>query len=92
MGPGVDVEPEAEGWRCPGCDEVHQEEELVAVHECSSDQCGSTFAAIDGRNCLDCNRPFTRLIHEHGCPSCGGEDECEEITTEKTATEAEARA
>lgn len=76
--PSSRVEDEGD-YRCPSCDETCTEDDLVAVRECSREVCGTTFAAVDGRNCPDCNSPFTRLVHELGCPSCGDEGECEAV-------------
>ena len=70
-------------WSCPECNEVRSEDELVQVRECSRDSCGSAFDGANGRNCPDCNSPFSRLVlSEHGCPDCLSETECEPVTVE----------
>lgn len=56
---------------CGGCDMVV--DELVPVRECTAPSCSlcdDPFDATDGRNCPDCNRPFTRKVCDAGCPEC----------------------
>ncbi len=69
-------------FKCPGCDELWFEEELVQIRHCP--HCDIDFNGTDnGRNCSDCNRPFTSLLTERGCPDCESEDECEEINLDE---------
>jgi hypothetical protein len=81
-GDGCDFSPQ---WKCPSCGGTFSEEELVTFRECSNDSCGTTFAAVEGNNCTECNRPFTRLLHDLCCPECGGEDECEDVPRDPEA-------
>ena len=62
---------------CPECDTDFNADEMVQVRYCSF--CELTFNGTDnGRNCENCNRPFTRKCAENGCPECLSEDsECE---------------
>ena len=62
---------------CPMCGGV--DDQVVTIRECPQDSCGMNFFNADdnGRNCPDCNRPFTRLANELGCRECEDESECE---------------
>lgn len=66
-------------YQCTDCGEIIGEDDTVPVRECP--HCEETFSAEDGRNCTQCNRPFSRAVTQHGCRDCLGEDELEEITT-----------
>jgi hypothetical protein len=59
--------------RCPNCDEVKNESDLVPVRFCTF--CDAGFDASDGRNCTECNRPFSRKVTLVGCPDCLSEEE-----------------
>jgi hypothetical protein len=63
--------------QCPDCDLIMAEDEAVQVRFCSF--CDTTFNGSDnGRNCEECNRPFTRKCTAMGCPECLDEDnECQ---------------
>ena len=65
---------------CPECDTDFNADEVVVVRYCSF--CEITFNGTDnGRNCEDCNRPFTRKCSDNGCPECLSEDsECEAVS------------
>ena len=65
---------------CPECDTDFNADEMVVVRYCSF--CEITFNGTDnGRNCEDCNRPFTRKCSDNGCPECLSEDsECEAVS------------
>ena len=65
---------------CPECDTDFNADDMVQVRYCSF--CETTFNGTDnGRNCEDCNRPFTRKCSENGCPECLSEDsECEALS------------
>jgi hypothetical protein len=76
----VIAEARAEGTpmvQCPDCDLVMAEDEAVEVRFCTF--CDTTFNGSDnGRNCEECNRPFTRKCTAMGCPDCLDEDnECQ---------------
>lgn len=59
---------------CENCDSYHEEQDLIQVRECP--HCEEFFDGTNsGRNCEQCNRPFTRKVHERGCPDQPGEDE-----------------
>lgn len=59
---------------CENCDTYHEEEDLIQVRECP--HCEIFFNGTDnGRNCEDCNRPFTSKTHDRGCPEEPTEDE-----------------
>ncbi len=63
---------------CESCDSVL--DELVPVRECS--HCGDeSFDASDGRNCVTCNRPFTRKICDAGCPECLSDEDIRSATS-----------
>ena len=53
---------------CVDCEKVWELEELVPVRFCTF--CDATFDAQGGRNCENCNRPFTRKCTTLGCPDC----------------------
>lgn len=67
-------EEQAQRWKdganmqCPDCDELFHPDQLVELRECP--QCESYFSGEDGRNCPDCNRPFSRKIADGICPEC----------------------
>ncbi len=66
---------------CGDCDKLVRMEdvdECPPLYECSNDNCGTTFVGIDGRNCPECNRPFSRKLADHACEDC--ETEMEETT------------
>lgn len=70
-------------FKCIYCDGVFSRDELIQVRECPIESCGTEFfsGTDNGRNCEECNRPFTRLAHNHGCPECEpDEEECSEIS------------
>lgn len=79
----ADMEEEA-GFKCGSCDEVAVAEDYdqYTLRECSNDDCGQTFVAVDGNNCPQCNRPFTRRLADVGCTECE-EGEMEGITVRK---------
>ena len=62
---------------CPDCGNDFNADEMVEVRYCSF--CETTFNGTEnGRNCEDCNRPFTRKCTERGCPDCLDEaSECQ---------------
>lgn len=53
---------------CTSCEELLDSNQLVQLRECP--HCNETFDASDGNNCPSCNRPFTRVISNWGCPDC----------------------
>ena len=59
-------------FQCTTCDRILEEADVVPIRECP--HCESNFDASDGRNCPDCNRPFTRKVTDAGCPDCLEED------------------
>ena len=65
---------------CPECETDFNADEMVVVRYCSF--CEITFNGTDnGRNCEDCNRPFTRKCSDNGCPECLSEDsECAAVS------------
>jgi hypothetical protein len=63
--------PEA-AFVCTSCERGLTEEELVEVRECPQRE--ERFDGAEGRNCPSCNRPFSRLISEQGCPDCLGDE------------------
>ena len=66
-------------YRCPSCEELREEDDLVEVRQCP--HCETEFDGTDnGRNCPDCNRPFSRHLADKGCPDCLEEEECEQVT------------
>lgn len=69
-------------YRCSECEGVFSDDELLIVRECPVEFCGTEFFdGTDGRNCEDCNRPFTRKTHERGCPDCEpSEEQVEEVS------------
>ena len=71
------IEARTELFRCDGCDELVLEEDLVPVRECP--HCEIAFNGEDGRNCPDCNRPFTRKLADAGCPDCANDGEATEL-------------
>jgi len=64
-------------FKCPLCESLWDEEDLITFRECSNEQCGAVFDGSSGRNCEDCNRPSTRRLHSRGCPDCLSEEPCE---------------
>ena len=72
-------EDEAE-VHCPDCDENFAADAMVQVRYCTF--CEVTFNGTDnGRNCEECNRPFTRKCTDNGCPECLSEEsECEQLS------------
>lgn len=63
---------------CGNCDKLVRMEdadECPPLYECSNDNCGTTFVGTEGRNCPDCNRPFSRKLADHACEDCEGEME-----------------
>lgn len=58
---------------CPDCSALSYAEDLLTMRHCP--HCDRTFAAEDGRNCDECNRPFTSLLHRAGCPECRENEE-----------------
>ena len=73
-------------YLCPNC--VQFIDEPVQVRECSNENCGCRFNGTDnGRNCEDCNKPFTRKLTEKGCPDCLEEDEVDEFSLEQLEEE-----
>jgi len=68
------VSPETDQFICTSCEQKFAGGELVEVRECP--HCGDERfdGTLAGQHCPDCNRPFTRLITEQGCPDCLGED------------------
>ncbi len=67
---------------CGNCDKLVRLEdaadECPPLYECSNENCGTTFVGTEGRNCPECNRPFSRKLADHACEDC--EDEMEETT------------
>lgn len=53
---------------CYGCDEFKDEGDLVPLRECP--HCEVVFDGNEGRNCPECNRPFSRNLELDGCPDC----------------------
>jgi hypothetical protein len=67
-------------YRCGSCDHLWPEGELIQIRQCSNANCETVFNGTDnGRNCTECNRPFSRILHAKGCPDCEEEDECSEV-------------
>jgi len=58
-------------YRCLGCD-TYADQEPEPLRCCS--HCGDSYFVSDDRACPDCNRPFTRRVHDHGCVDCCNED------------------
>ena len=82
----------SDGWFCDDCSSFI--DEPCEVRECSNANCETRFDADSngGRNCPDCNRPFTRKIAEQGCPECLEENDAAHIgdfEAFKTALEGE---
>lgn len=71
-------------FQCEGCDSAHLESELIQIRECPHESCGTEFfdGTINGRNCSECNRPFTKKVTDYGCPEC--EDNSEQTELEIT--------
>ena len=68
-------------FKCEACETLWPEDDLIQIRECP--HCTIFFNGTDnGRNCEDCNRPFTSKITERGCPDCVEEQECTEINVE----------
>jgi hypothetical protein len=61
---------------CSDCDTDFNADEVVEVRYCTF--CELTFNGTEnGRNCENCNRPFTRKCTDNGCPDClSEENEC----------------
>lgn len=59
-------------YRCGDCEGVYGEDDLIQVRECPVETCQTEFfnGTDNGRNCEGCNRPFTRKVHDRGCPEC----------------------
>jgi Zn finger protein HypA/HybF involved in hydrogenase expression len=68
------VSLETDQFICTSCEQKFAGAELVEVRECP--HCGDERfdGTMAGQHCPNCNRPFTRLITEQGCPDCLGED------------------
>jgi hypothetical protein len=63
---------------CEQCDKLVRMEDAdqcPPLYECSNDNCGTTFVGTEGRNCTECNRPFSRKLADHACEDCEGEME-----------------
>jgi len=75
-------------YLCSGCGEYKDEGDLVPLRECSNNNCGTVFDGNQGRNCPDCNRPFTRNLADMACPDCLDPDNLPEIVTLETLDEA----
>lgn len=69
-------------YLCSECDTIIGEEELVPVRYCPL--CEATFDATDGRNCTECNRPFTRRVVDAGCVDCLAEDDQPALVTDRS--------
>lgn len=75
-------------FQCPDCSEYFPEEDLIEVRECSNENCGEIFNGTEsGRNCEQCNRPFSRVLNRKGCPDCMEENECFEADLDMIANE-----
>lgn len=75
------VEESTDLYECDGCSSLLTPHGLVTgkLRECP--HCCTEFVEVDGRNCPDCNRPFTRLIDEkQTCPDCLDGGELSELT------------
>ena len=83
-------EETAPKFQCPSCESLWDEEDLITVRECSNEQCGAIFDGDSGRNCEECNRPFTRRLHDRGCPDCADEMPCDlDVLEEEESSPAE---
>lgn len=73
--------PSGEGYyHCSSCNEVKLESEITVLRECSKEDCGERFDGNEnGRNCPECNNPFSRKVADQACPDCLEEDTVEEI-------------
>jgi hypothetical protein len=72
-------------FRCSSCERQLTEGEVVEVRECSREACAARFDGSGGRNCTECNSPFTRLLTEQGCPDCLEEDSVEVVEAAREA-------
>lgn len=63
-------------FECPECSTLYEEHDLVKVRECSHCD-NSKWLHSDGKNCPECNRPFSRVLTDEGCEDCHAE--CEKI-------------
>lgn len=74
---------------CPVCDELFDAEEAVPIRVCPMESCMvDTFDGSDGRNCTECNRPFTRKVADLGhceCVDSWGEDTGDAQSFERTS-------
>lgn len=61
-------------YECPGCEELIDEDDLVQLRQCPHcEESGGTDifdGTENGRNCPECNRPFTRKLADAGCADC----------------------
>jgi hypothetical protein len=63
---------------CDQCDKLvrlEDADECPPLYECSNDKCETIFAGTDGRNCPECNRPFSRRLADYACEDCNEEME-----------------
>jgi hypothetical protein len=55
-------------YECCACDSLFEKHEAVKIRECT--RCAIDFDATNGRNCNECNSPFTKKGTDFGCPVC----------------------
>ncbi len=67
---------------CPDCEELLLEEDIIRLRRCP--HCDIVFSDTDGKNCPDCNRPFTSIENERACPNCENPNEEVELVTAET--------
>jgi len=69
-------------YECDDCNALWFGDDLVMGRERECPFCSTTFVeGEEGRNCPDCNRPFTRNNEERlTCPDCHGQGEMPELS------------
>jgi hypothetical protein len=81
----VEVQDPAGAYHCASCDRDLADDEVIEVRECSYEGCAAVFDGSEGRNCPECNRPFSRVVTQHGCPDC--QEEVNEVAAAATEPE-----
>jgi hypothetical protein len=72
-------------YECQTCCELFGEDEVIQIRECSRCDDAKFNGTENGRNCANCNNPFSRNVTEIGCPDCL--EECEEMSLEEKQDE-----
>lgn len=68
-------------FQCPICGYVHDGMDLVIILECSP--CERTWSLDnEGPKCPDCNKGYSRTLHDRGCYLCQDEQPCQEAATQ----------